>query len=72
MRLRRGDPQFDAWDEYDSMIMTWLWNSMTPEISDTWMLLTTAKDIWDAVHKTYLGTRCNTSVWIKVKIGAAK
>ncbi|KAL2334265.1 hypothetical protein Fmac_015478 [Flemingia macrophylla] len=25
-----------AWDEEDSMIMAWLWNSMIPEISDTY------------------------------------
>ncbi|RVW30954.1 hypothetical protein CK203_098733 [Vitis vinifera] len=38
-------PRFEAWDEEDSMIMAWLWNSVTPEISDTCMLLATAKDI---------------------------
>ncbi|KAL6312345.1 hypothetical protein AAG906_007999 [Vitis piasezkii] len=27
--------RFEAWDEEDSMIMVWLWNSTTPEISDT-------------------------------------
>ena len=49
----RGDPQFDAWDEQDSMIMAWMWNSMALEISDTCMFLTTTKDICDAVHQTY-------------------
>ena len=29
-----GDPRFEVWDEEDSMIMAWLWNSMTPEIRD--------------------------------------
>ena len=23
-----GDPRFEVWDEEDSMIMVWLWNSM--------------------------------------------
>ncbi|GAV66138.1 LOW QUALITY PROTEIN: UBN2_3 domain-containing protein, partial [Cephalotus follicularis] len=27
-----GDPEFDMWDEADSMIMSWLWNSMDPTI----------------------------------------
>ena len=45
-----GNPRFEAWDEDDSIIMAWLWNSMTPEISDTCMFLTTAKDIWDAIQ----------------------
>ena len=42
-----GDPTFTAWDEEDSMIMAWLWNSMIPKISDTCMFLSTAKEIWD-------------------------
>lgn len=44
-----GYPKFEAWDEEDSMIMAWLWNSMILEISDTYMFLATAKYIWDAV-----------------------
>ncbi|EXC06057.1 hypothetical protein L484_009968 [Morus notabilis] len=47
------DPRFGAWDEEDSMIMAWLWNSMHPEISDTCMVLATAKDVWDAIQETY-------------------
>ena len=43
---------FAAWDEEDSLVMSWLWNSMVPEISDTVMFLT-AKDIWEAVNLTY-------------------
>ena len=44
-RAKLGDPHFEAWDEEDSMIMAWLWNSMIPKISDTCMFLATAKDI---------------------------
>ena len=33
--------------------MAWLWNSMTSEISDTVMFLTTAKDIWETIQQTY-------------------
>ena len=57
IRPKPGDPRFEAWDEEDSMIMAWLWNSMTPEISDTCMFLATAKDIWDAVQQTYSKAR---------------
>ena len=32
---KKGDPKFDAWDEQDSMVISWLWNSMLLEISDT-------------------------------------
>ena len=50
-------PTFEAWDEEDSLVMSWLWNSMVPEISDTIMFLTTAKDIWDAINLTYSKVR---------------
>ena len=73
MGPRRGDLWFDAWDEQDSMIMAQLWNSMTPEISDTCMFLTIAKDIQDAIHQTYLKALDATQVYkIKVKTRAAK
>ena len=31
---RLGGFRFEVWDEEDSMIMVWLWNSMKPEISE--------------------------------------
>ena len=54
---KKGDPKFDAWDEEDSMIMSWLRDSMNPEISDTCMFLTTAKAIWDSIQRTYSKAR---------------
>jgi len=42
---RKGDPTFEAWDEEDSMVMSWLWNSMLLEISDTVMFLSMAQEI---------------------------
>ena len=38
-----GDPRFEVWDEEGSMIMVWLWNSMTPEIIDTCMFFATTR-----------------------------
>lgn len=37
-RPELGDPWFEAWNEEDSMIVAWLWNSVTPKISDTSIL----------------------------------
>ncbi|RDX77083.1 hypothetical protein CR513_42852, partial [Mucuna pruriens] len=34
----RDDPKFEVWDDEDSLIITWLWNSMTPEISQNYMV----------------------------------
>ena len=35
------------------MVMSWLLHSMQPKISKTYLLPPTAKDIWEAVNKTY-------------------
>lgn len=68
-----GDPTFTAWDEEDSMIMAWLWNTMIPEISDTCMFLSTAKKIWDAIEQTYSKAKDVARVYdVKVKTVAAK
>ena len=67
------DPRFEAWDEEDSMIMAWLWNSMTPEINDTCMFLATTKDIWDSIQQMYSKARDEAQVnELKVKTIAAK
>lgn len=42
---KRGDPFFNAWDEEASMIMVWLRNSVTLEINDTCMFLSSTKAI---------------------------
>ena len=63
-----GDPHFEAWNEEDSMIMAWLWNSMTLEISNTCMFLAKTKDIWDAIQQTHSKARDATQVYeVKVK-----
>lgn len=48
-----SNPQLTAWDEVDSMIITWLWNLMLPKINGTCMFLTTARDIWETMRQTY-------------------
>ncbi|RVX02046.1 hypothetical protein CK203_025445 [Vitis vinifera] len=48
-----NDPKFEAWDEEDSIVMSWLWNNMGLEISDICMFLDTAKEVWDFVQETY-------------------
>ena len=57
IRPKPRDPRFEVWDEEDSMIISWLWNSMTLEISDTCMFLATAKDIWNAIQQRYSKAR---------------
>lgn len=68
-----GDPKFDAWDDEDSMVMSWLWISMLPEISNTCMFLTTTKEIWEVVGQTYSKVCDAAQIYeIKIKISATK
>ncbi|XP_027180646.1 uncharacterized protein LOC113779297 [Coffea eugenioides] len=70
---KKGDPKFAAWDEEDSMVMSWLWNSMLPEISDTCMFLPTAQDIWTTIRQTYSKAGDAALIYeIKTKISATK
>ncbi|RDX62047.1 hypothetical protein CR513_59657, partial [Mucuna pruriens] len=49
----RDDPKFEAWDNEDSLIMTWLWNSMTLEIGRNYMFYSSAHEIWGNLIETY-------------------
>lgn len=72
-RPKKGDPTFEAWDEEDPMIMSWLWDSMEPMISDTCMFLAISKDIWDFICRTYSKAQDAAQVYeIKVKTSATK
>ena len=55
------------------MIMSWLWNSMVPEISGTCMFFTTTKEIWDVVNETYSKVCDATQIFqIKTRISATR
>ena len=41
-----------AWDEADEVVMSWLWNSMVPKVSDACMFMKTAKDVWESCKET--------------------
>ncbi|GMY19494.1 hypothetical protein FCV25MIE_14733, partial [Fagus crenata] len=48
-----SDPSFSTWVEENAMLMSWLLNSMTPDINASFLRLPTAHDICDAVAQTY-------------------
>ena len=48
-----NDPMFDKWDAENSMVMTWLVNSMEEDISSNYMCYTTAQELWDNVSQMY-------------------
>ncbi|RDY07540.1 hypothetical protein CR513_08337, partial [Mucuna pruriens] len=50
----RDDTKFEVWDDENSLIMTWLWNSMTLEISWNYMFYSSIRKIWENLIKIYL------------------
>lgn len=47
------DEGYDKWEAENSMIMSWLVNSMEPSLGRTYLFLPTASAIWSAVKETY-------------------
>ncbi|KAJ8640502.1 hypothetical protein MRB53_017196 [Persea americana] len=41
------DPTYVTWDAENSMVMTWLVNSMDEDINSKYMCYSTAKELWD-------------------------
>jgi len=51
-----------------TLIMAWLWNSMVPEITDTYMFLNSAKEIRNAMEQTYSKAKDAAQIYdVKVK-----
>ncbi|XP_074556441.1 uncharacterized protein LOC141812295 [Curcuma longa] len=48
-----NDPLHAVWDAENSMVMTWLVNSMEEDISTNYMCYPTAKELWDNVSQMY-------------------
>ncbi|XP_073224810.1 uncharacterized protein [Cicer arietinum] len=70
---KETDPKFKRWDKEDSIIMAWLWDAMTSEISDTCMFLSTVKKTWKALEETYSKAKDAAQIYdVKVKTVAAK
>ena len=48
-----SDPTFIAWDTEDSLIMSWLWSAMQPEVSNNLIFSTSVRNIWETVRQIY-------------------
>ena len=60
------DPRYKVWKTENSMVMSWLINSMTNEIGEDFMFYQTAKEIWDAAKESY-SDKDNTSELFEIK-----
>ena len=47
------DSLYTTWDVENSMVMTWLVNSMNEEIDSNYMCYSTTKELWDNVYQMY-------------------
>jgi uncharacterized membrane protein YgcG len=45
--------KISKWIKEDAQIMTWLWNSLEPDIFNNVSYLESSKDIWDTLHLMY-------------------
>lgn len=63
---KKEDPKFKAWKSENSMVMSWLINSMNDEIGENFMFYGTAKEIWDAARETY-SDNDNTAELFEIK-----
>lgn len=50
---KETDEAYATWEAENSMIMSWLVNSMETSLGRTYLFLSTASAIWDAVKETY-------------------
>lgn len=50
---KEDDAKFATWEVENSMIMSWLLGSMTPDVSNTFMLYPTAAAIWTAAREMF-------------------
>lgn len=48
-----NDPKYETWYQENSMVMSWLINSMSFGISEEYLLTKIAKEIWDSSRDTY-------------------
>ncbi|KAG8375959.1 hypothetical protein BUALT_Bualt09G0013400 [Buddleja alternifolia] len=63
---KEDDPRYRTWKLENSMVMSWLINSMTNDIGENFMYYGTAKEIWHAATETYSNVN-NTSAIFEIK-----
>ncbi|GAV59939.1 UBN2_3 domain-containing protein, partial [Cephalotus follicularis] len=71
-----GDPEFDMWDEANSMIMSWLWDSMDPTIRSRTVTeyANTLQKLWQELdHYQVFEMKCSEdAATLKIFIEKAK
>ena len=64
------DPMYEIWNAENSIVMTWLVNSMEEEISPNYMCFSTAKELWDEVTAMYSNLGNQSQIYeLNLKLG---
>lgn len=64
------NPTHSVWDAENSVVMTWLVNSMDEDISSNYMCYPTAKELWDNVNQMYSDVSNQSQVFeLTLKLG---
>ena len=67
------DPTYMTWDAENSMVMTWLVNSMEEDISSNYFCYSTTKELWDNVNQMYYDLGNQSQVYeLTLKLGAIR
>ena len=66
----KEDPSYMTWDAENSMVMTWLVNSMEEEISSNYLCYSTAKELWENVSQMYSDLGNQSQIYeLTIKLG---
>ncbi|XP_021833145.1 uncharacterized protein LOC110772963 [Prunus avium] len=57
------DPSYEAWDEDNCLVQSWLLNSMTKNVRALFDHCSTAYAVWDAARKTYTVTHNSSKLY---------
>ena len=57
------DSNYDEWNAEDALVQSWLINSMTDQLMSHFMQCGTAKEVWDAVKRSYLDVFDSSQVY---------
>ncbi|KAI5448576.1 hypothetical protein KIW84_015834 [Lathyrus oleraceus] len=66
----KADADYDTWDVENSMVMTWLVNSMDEEICANYLCKDTAKELWEGVSQMYYDLENQSQIYeLTLKLG---
>ncbi|KAG6515200.1 hypothetical protein ZIOFF_025585 [Zingiber officinale] len=64
------DPMYATWDAENSMVMTWLVNSMEEEIGANYMCFPTAYELWENINQMYFDLGNQSQIFeLTLKLG---